>query len=203
MTRKQIANWLAGGLLALGAGALVVVAVIRAMDLPPSDSESLAAIVQSVESKNLGAIRSVEYERAWWQLRGLWEITACVETCFKLYIDPRTGVERHRNSEGLEDQLPPPNTQGPSGIAKFFEDRKLGFITEIEFEHGAWQVTFREARGLTGALQPNKQRVFEPIHTSLKKEDLVPRTTPPVDVGPREQFPTPSREKLIRVFEQS
>jgi hypothetical protein len=203
MTPKQIATRLAGGLLAVGAGALVVVGVIRAMDLPPSDSESLAAIVQTVERKNLGAIRSVEYEREWWQLRGLWEITACVESCFKLYIDPKTGVERRRNSEEVEDQLPPPDIQGPSAIAKFFEDRKLGFITEIEFAHGAWQVKFREARGLTGALQPSKQRVFEPLRTSLRKEEFVPRTTPPADIAPPGRFPTPDREKLIRVFDQT
>ena len=199
MTRKQIAAWLAAGLLLLGAGTLAVITVIRTMDLPPSDGQSLTAIVGSVEQKKLGAIRSVEYEREWWQASGWWEITACKESCFKLYFDPKTGEETRRSSDELEDELPPANMQGPSVIAKHFEDRKLGFITEIEFENGAWQVKFRESRSLSGALQPTKRRVFEPTHASLRKELQVPRATPPAQRGPRAPFLAPSRDNLIRV----
>lgn len=207
MTRRQIAAWLVGALLLLGAGTLVVMAVSRAMDLPPSEGQSLTAIVHSVERKDLGAIRSVEYERDWWKATGLWEITVCKESCLKLYIDPKTGDERRRKSDDLEDELPPANTRGPSTITKSFEDRKLGFITEIEFEHGAWHVKFREARGLSGALQPTKRRVFEPTRVSFNKGQPAPHATPPAQmgptpptqIGPLEPFHAPPKENLIRV----
>jgi hypothetical protein len=199
MTRRQIATWLVGALLLLGGGTLAAIAVMRAMDLPPSDGQSLTAIVQSVERKDLGAIRSVEYERDWWQVSGLWEITLCKERCLKLYIDPKTGEERRRKSDDLEDELPPANTQGPSAIAKSYEEGKLGFITEIEFEHGAWQVKFRETRGLFGALEATKRRVFAPAPVSFSKERPVPRAAPPAHMEPREPFRSPSQSNLIRV----
>lgn len=177
MTRRQIATWLVGALLVLCLAAFAAITLNRVMDLPPSDGQRLTAIVQSVERKALGAIQGVEYERDWWKMTGLWEITVCEERCLKLYIDPKSGEERRRKSDDLEDELPPASTQKPSAIAKSFEDGKLGFITEMEFEHGAWQVKFREARGLSGALQPTKRLVFEPKRPAQPKQ--VPRAAPP------------------------
>jgi hypothetical protein len=206
MTPRQIVAWVSVGLLLIAIGTLVGIAATRAMDLPPSDGKSLAGIVQSIEEKDLGAIRSVEYERDWWKITGMWEVMVCKESCLKLYIDPKTGDERRRKSDDLEDELPPANTQGPSGIAKSFEDRKSGFITEIEFEHGAWQVKYREARGLSGALQPAKKRVFEPTRVPLtmgKPAPVIPPPemdmTPPAQLTPMEPFDLPPRETLIRV----
>lgn len=178
MTRRQIVSWLIGAALLLGAGALAWMAAMRTLDLPPSDAHSLAGILHSVERKDVGAIKSVEYERDWWQLTGAWEVTACKQSCFKLYIDPKTGEERRRKSDEAEDELPPARTQGATAIARSFEQGKFGFITEMEFEHGAWQVKFREARGLTGALQPTRRRVFEPGQPAMMKERLVPRAAP-------------------------
>jgi hypothetical protein len=199
MTRRQIATWLVGMLLSVGGVTLLAITVVRAMDLPPSDGQSLTAIVQSVEREGLGAIRSVEYERDWWQISGLWEITVCKENCFKLYIDSKTGEERHRRPKNSKDELPPANTQGPSAIAKSFEDGKLGHITEIEFEQGVWQVEYREARGLIGALQPTKRRVFTPAPVSFSKELPVPPSAPPANIEPREQSLWPSENNQLGV----
>jgi hypothetical protein len=185
MTRRQIATWLIGALLLLGAGTLAVIWVMRALDVPPTDAQSLAAILQSIERKGVGAIQSAEYERDWWRLSGDWQVTACKESCLKLYIDAKTGEERQRKSEDLDDEESPGNVQGAAALARSFEERKLGFITEMEFEHGAWQVKYREARGLSGALQPTKRRVFEPTQASLT----------------RERRPSGGRNNLLRVSE--
>lgn len=180
LARRQIAIWLVAALLLLCSGTLAAIAAMRAMGLPPSDGQSLAAIVQSVERKDLGAIGSIEYERDWWRVGGSWEFTVCREGCFKLYIDPRTGEEGRRELDESKRELPPANTQSPSAIAKSFENGRFGFITEIEFEQGAWQVEFREARGLYGALQPTKRRVFEPTPIPMSRERRVPRSAPPM-----------------------
>lgn len=165
MTRRQIVAWLIAALLFLAAGALAGIAATRALDVPPTDAQSLTAILLSVERKGVGTVRSVEYERDWWQLTGDWEVTACKETCLTLYIDAKSGEERRRKSDELEDDVPP-DVRGAAALARSFEEGKLGFITEMEFEHGAWQVKYREARGLAGALQPTKRRVFEPVRAS-------------------------------------
>lgn len=194
MTRRQIATWLIGALLVLGAGTLAVIGAMRALDVPPTGAQSLAGILQSVERKDVGAIHGAEYERDWWRLSGDWQVTACKESCLTLYIDAKTGEERRRKSEDLDDEAPPPNAQGAAALARSFEERKLGFITEMEFEHGAWQVKYREVRGLSGALQPTKRRVFEPVQASLTRERLIPRAAPR---GPR--GPSGGRNNLLRV----
>jgi hypothetical protein len=169
MTRRQITVWVAGALLLVCAGALVGTTVTRALDVPPSNGQSLAAIVQSVEQNGLGVIQSIEYEREWWQLSGSWEIKTCKERCLRLRIDPKSGKEVHRKSYDLEQELPPVNTQGPSVIATSFERGKLGVITEIEFEDGVWQVEFRENGGLWGAWEATKRRVFQPAPNPVSK----------------------------------
>ena len=68
ITRKQIAVSLAAAVLLAGIGALAATVLIRAMELPPSDGQALAAIVQSVERKRPGDIKSIEYEPDWWKL---------------------------------------------------------------------------------------------------------------------------------------
>ena len=75
MTRRRIAVWLSSALVLAGIGALAASVLIRAMELPPSGGQALAAIVQSVERKDLGVIKSIEYEPDWWKLGGWWEIS--------------------------------------------------------------------------------------------------------------------------------
>lgn len=157
MSKKKIAAWLLGAILLMAVGMLAGVGFSRVMDLPPADGMSLVAIVESVERKDIGVVQSVEYERAWWQLRGVWEVKVCKARCVRMEIDPMTGAELRRKSEELKDELPPSNTRTASHVARSFEAGRLGNVTEIEFEHGAWQVRFRDRRGLLGALQPDQR----------------------------------------------
>lgn len=167
MTRRQIASWLLAGVLLVAAGVILGIGLSRVMDLPPADGQSLAAIVESVEKKDLGVVQSVEYERAWWQLRGVWEVKVCKERCFRMEIDPMSGAELRRESEGLKDELPPPNTRSASYVARTLEAGRV-YVMELEFENGAWQARFRDRRGLGGALQPDQQRVVQPAPVSLR-----------------------------------
>jgi hypothetical protein len=169
------------------------------MDLPPSDGRSLTSIVQSVEQKGLGVIQSVEYERDWWTITGRWKVTACNERCLKLYIDPRSGEEVRRKSDDLEDELPPPNTQGAAAIAKSFEGGKRGYLLEMEFEHGAWKVEFREERGLLGALKPSRQRVYQPTAIPASEQSKAPRLRRPMESAPGEPPRLPASRNEIRV----
>jgi hypothetical protein len=166
MTRRRLATLATVGILLIASGVLLGAGVTQLLDLPPRDSQSLVSILQSVERKGLGVIQSAEYERVWWRISGVWEIVACKDRCMELHIDPKSGQEVHRKSEELKDELPPPNAQSPSAIAKAFEVSNRGLITEIEFENGAWQLKFRESRGLLAALQPYKRRVVQPGETS-------------------------------------
>jgi hypothetical protein len=183
MTRRRIARWTAAAFLFIAAGFLVGTTITRLLDLPPSDGESLANIVQSVEQKELGAIQSLEYEREWWQPSGSWEVVACHDQCTKLYIDAKTGHETRREFKDAKDDLAPANSKDPVAIAKSFEIAK-GVITEIEFERGAWHVKYREQGGLFGALQPTKRRAFEPSRAAPTQERVAPPMTPPEEEPP-------------------
>jgi hypothetical protein len=142
MTRRQLTIWVLAAIAVLAAGAVLGIPVTRAIELPPSGSQPLTVILESVERQNLGTIRSVEYE--WWNLKGYWQISICKETCLKVYINPRSGKERRRESDDSDHPLPPTGAKGLGLIAKSLEDRKLGVITEIEFKHGDWEVQIRQ-----------------------------------------------------------
>jgi hypothetical protein len=182
---RQIALRLLAVLVLAALGAVGGVAAIRALELPPADGVPLAGLVQSVEKRHAGFVRSIEYERDWWRFGGAWELEVCAETCVKLSIDAATGEELAREADDPRDGLPPPETKGPAAIAKSFADHHLGVITEIEFAHGVWQVEFRGERGLLGALKPNLRRVFEPVRGAASKPAQTPRPRLPRTMPPR------------------
>jgi len=197
MTARRIAFWLLATLLMLAVGVLAGVALTRAMDLPPAKARSLSDILSAVERKGLGAVAGVEYEREWWQLTGRWEVRVCAQECLELTIDPQTGQEMTRKPADAENGVPPQNAASPTQITRVFEQRGLGVILEMEFAHGAWQVEFREARGLLGALQPTRRRVYEPLRT-LSNHPVPPRASPPARRAPRERTPQLLPKNLIK-----
>lgn len=107
-------------------------------ELPPPDGKPLSTILKSVEDKQLGSIVEAEFDD------GLWEVKVCNSgTCQKLYIAPRTGEEvRRRRAES--EEVPPAGSKPVSTIVQSVEAQGLGTITEVEFEHGRWEVKLRK-----------------------------------------------------------
>ena len=181
MTRKRlIFLWLLAGLALASVSAFAGFLVGRGLDLPPPNGVTLETILRSVEQKNLGTMRSIEYERKWWQRTGVWQLDVCRDACLKLDIDPRSGAEvRRKSADGpAAHAMPPPSTQGLAAVVRSFTDRNSGVIMEIEFEHGAWQIKYR-VRGLVGIFQPSQSRVLEPVR--------------------RTRYPVPARDRLTGV----
>lgn len=131
MKLKHASFAVAFGLLA--AGALSA----NAGELPPQGSEPLSTILKLVESQHLGTIAEAEFDD------GLWQIKACPSTgCDKLYVDPATGKEVRRKKSGPEE-LPPAGSIAISTVIQHVETNQRGRISEVEFEHGPWQVELR------------------------------------------------------------
>lgn len=169
MTLRRIGLWAAALAAAAAAGGVAALAVVRTLELPPARGVPLAALLEAVERKNFGAIRAIEFERDWLRFSGLWELEVCREGgCLRLTVDAATGEEIRRDSIEAEDPVPPAQAARAVHIARAFAKRGIGVITEMEFEHGAWQVQFRGSRGLFDALQPDRRRVFELAPVSLQ-----------------------------------
>ncbi|UJS16780.1 MAG: PepSY domain-containing protein [Candidatus Jettenia sp.] len=118
---------------------LATIAIAGADELPPSDSKPLSAILKSVEKQELGIITSADFDDS------LWEIKVCKSSdCLKLYIDPKSGEEKHRKTDNSDDELPPANTKPLSAIVQSLEDRNQGVIKDVEFDDGLWEVELRE-----------------------------------------------------------
>lgn len=107
-------------------------------ELPPPDARPLSVILQSVEEQKLGSISEAEFDD------GFWEVKVCASSaCQKLYLDPRTAAEKYRRKTDTEE-IPPANSMPISTIIQSVEARELGTITEVEFEHGFWEVELRK-----------------------------------------------------------
>lgn len=122
----------------LGAGLiLTAVATVQAGGIPHKDSKPLSEIIKVAEAQNAGVITEAEFEI------GMWEVEAHQGTTeTTLYIDPDTAaVSRRQSSQDLDESLPPKEAKPLSEIVKALEAEKLGTITEIEFEDGAWEAT--------------------------------------------------------------
>lgn len=114
---------------------LATMAIIGAGELPPPGSKPLSAILKSVEGQELGVIMSAEFDDSWW------EVKVCKSLdCLKLYIDPRSGGEKRRETDDSDDELPPENIKPLSAIIQSLEDRNLGIITDVEFDEEFWKV---------------------------------------------------------------
>lgn len=105
--------------------ALAQGSAVLAADMPLS--EILAAVP--------GDIGEAEFDD------GRWEVKACDGTrCDKRYIDPVTGREQHRKSLRRTDVPAAGSTPTALELAKRLEAADVGVISEIEFEHGRWEV---------------------------------------------------------------
>lgn len=110
-----------------------------ASDLPPSGSKLLSTILKSVEGQEFGVITGAEFDDGWW------EVKVCKDdACQKRYIDPKSGDENRRRKTDTDNELPSANAKSLSAIVQSVEDRGLGFITEVEFDDGFWEVELRK-----------------------------------------------------------
>lgn len=115
----------------LVAAALAQGSVALAADMPPADALPLSEILEAVP----GNIGEAEFDD------GRWEVKACDGArCDKRYIDPVTGREQHRKS--LRRASVPAAGSAPTALelVKRLEAADTGAISEIEFEHGRWEV---------------------------------------------------------------
>lgn len=83
----------------------------------------------------------------------MWEVKVCAtDGCQKLYINPKSGKEKRRKRIG-SDEIPPTNVLILSTIIQSFEARKLGTITDVEFDEGFWDVElFKRGQGIELAI---------------------------------------------------
>lgn len=122
----------------LGAGwLLMVAATVQAGGIPHKDGKPLSEVLKAAEAQMAGVITEVEFGIGMWEVeihQGTTETT--------LYIDPDTAaVSRRQAAQDLNESLPPKEAKPLSEIVKALEAEKLGTITEVEFEDGAWEVT--------------------------------------------------------------
>lgn len=128
---------------------LTPLSVAWAGDLPPSGSKSLSEILKSVEQQKLGVISEAEFDD------GLWEVKICdAGACQKLYIDPRSGMEKRRRKTDSDD-MPSAGAMPLSTVVQSVEARGLGIITEVEFDDEFWEIEVRKnGRKIKLALDP-------------------------------------------------
>lgn len=129
--------WLMGALLLVSAESAIA-------ERPPANSKPLSEILQGVEKSRPGTVISADFDDR------LWEIVVCDtggRECREVYVDPRSGKEQRVGRESNWDTRPPPSGKRASEIARSVEDRKLGVITELEFDDPLWEVEVRADRG--------------------------------------------------------
>ena len=111
---------------------------------PPAGSKPLSEILQGIEQRAREVVISAEFGS------GSWEVLACEaggQRCREIDADPQTGEERRSSPDDTSDALPPSNGKSASQIARSIEERKLGVITELEYDDPHWEVQVRADRG--------------------------------------------------------
>ena len=126
---------LAAGLLAASALPTGTAIASDGGDMP------LSQLVRPFESEGV----AVEADRK----RQRWEILLCQRNrvCNEIYVDPVSGRELRREREFFSDPMPPENGLTMSAIAESLEQRKLGTITELDFDSRRWEATIAPAQG--------------------------------------------------------
>ncbi|BBO17869.1 conserved hypothetical protein [Candidatus Brocadia pituitae] len=83
------------------------------------------------------------------------EVKVCAtDGCKKLYINPKSGKEKHRKRVG-SDEIPTTNVLALSTIIQSLEARKLGTITDVEFDEGFWDVELlKRGQGIELVIDP-------------------------------------------------
>ena len=120
--------------LALAAGAAT------ARERPPADAKPLSQILTTVAQGHPGVIISAEFDDR------RWDVVSCGDdgrNCRELRVDPRSGKTLRERHERNADPRPPAGAKTAAQIAHAVEQRQIGTITEIEFEHGLWEVSLR------------------------------------------------------------
>ena len=133
MHRKPFSSILFGVWLALATAAALA-------DRPPPNGKALSALLEDVERSHPGVIMSAEFDDRRWEL-----VTCASEgrSCRELSIDAISGKELRSSSESDWGRRPPAGGKTASQVARAVEERKLGVITEMEFEQPAWEVSVR------------------------------------------------------------
>jgi hypothetical protein len=122
------------------AAMLVLAANAANADMPPAGSQPLSAVLESVEKSATMIVVSADFEK------GRWEIVACSEdgkTCREAYIDPVSVKEQRSSRVSPSDVRAPRGGKTASQLARSLEERKLGVITELEYEDAVWEASIR------------------------------------------------------------
>ncbi len=109
-------------------------------DRPPSNAKALSALLEGVEKNHPGVIMSAEFDDR------RWEVVTCAgegRSCRELSIDAVSGKALRSSGESDWSRRPPAGGKTASQAARAAEARKLGVITELEFEQPAWEVSVR------------------------------------------------------------
>lgn len=117
---------------------------VAASSPPPAGSKPLSEILQGIEQRGGEIVISAGFGS------GTWEVLACEaggQRCREIEVDPRTGEERRASPDDSSDTLPPANGKTASQIARSIEERKLGVITELEYDDPQWEAQVRPERG--------------------------------------------------------
>ena len=132
MPSLRLRPLLATLLLALACGAA------WATEVPPADAQPLSQILEAVEKNHPGVIVSADFDER------RWEVVSCSadgRSCRELRIDPRTAKTLRDSRDMNFDIRPPAGGKTAAQIARAIEERKLGTISEIEFDDPVWEVT--------------------------------------------------------------
>lgn len=111
-----------------------------ASEVPPSDAKPLSQILDAVETSHPGVIVSAELDDR------RWEVLSCAAdggNCREFYVDPRSAAILRDKRETHSDPLPPVGGKTAAQIVRSIEERRLGTIVEVEFEHPVWEVALR------------------------------------------------------------
>ena len=109
-----------------------------ATEVPPADAQPLSQILEAVEKNHPGVIVSADFDER------RWEVVSCSadgRSCRELRIDPRTAKTLRDSRDMNFDIRPPAGGKTAAQIAHAIEERKLGTISEIEFDDPVWEVT--------------------------------------------------------------
>ena len=109
-----------------------------AAEVPPADAQPLSQILEAVEKNHPGVIVSADFDER------RWEVVSCSadgRSCRELRIDPRTAKTLRDSRDMNFDIRPPAGGKTAAQIARAIEERKLGTISEIEFDDPVWEVT--------------------------------------------------------------
>lgn len=113
---------------------LASVTAAHAATAPPPNAKPLSRILSMIKSKTGERIGEAEFEH------GQWEVKTCnYDGCQKRYIDPISGLQK-RQKKTSATAYPRTNVTPITTIVKRLEHNGVGTITEVDFEHGQWEI---------------------------------------------------------------